>query len=354
MYKSFTVRNFRCFRDLTIEPLARVNLIAGRNNVGKTALLEALCLAGFADNPEIPLVLDTFRGLPHRQLDPDELWGWLFLDRGTDDTIELSGVDARGGTHTVTVRLAEPVRARPVSVAGRVAEGGRDIPTMVSAARELAIEYLGPDGNVTQSRAFIARDEMQVERGLPLVRTRPVFLSTRVRAPGEDADRFSRLARYGRQEEVIEVLRHVEPRLVGVAVLTAGGIGALHADVGAGQLIPLQLAGEGLTRLLSLMVAIADAPGGVVLVDEIENGLHHSALESVWRAVGEATSLYNTQVFATTHSWECTVAAHEAFDADGRYDFALHRLDRVGDDVRVMTYSRDMLETALNSGLEVR
>jgi recombinational DNA repair ATPase RecF len=42
MITALTVQNFRCFRDLKIEPLERVNLIAGRNNAGKTALLEAI------------------------------------------------------------------------------------------------------------------------------------------------------------------------------------------------------------------------------------------------------------------------------------------------------------------------
>ena len=42
MYKSFRVKNFRCFKDLQINDLGRVNLIAGKNNTGKTALLEAM------------------------------------------------------------------------------------------------------------------------------------------------------------------------------------------------------------------------------------------------------------------------------------------------------------------------
>ena len=42
MYKSFRVKNFRCFKDLQINDLGRVNLIAGKNNTGKTALMEAM------------------------------------------------------------------------------------------------------------------------------------------------------------------------------------------------------------------------------------------------------------------------------------------------------------------------
>ena len=39
---SLEIKGYRCFEHLTIEKLGRVNLIVGKNNVGKTALLEAL------------------------------------------------------------------------------------------------------------------------------------------------------------------------------------------------------------------------------------------------------------------------------------------------------------------------
>ena len=53
MYKSFKIKNFRCFKELAITSFKRVNLIAGLNNVGKTALLEALFLHCGATNPEL-------------------------------------------------------------------------------------------------------------------------------------------------------------------------------------------------------------------------------------------------------------------------------------------------------------
>ena len=43
MYKSFTVRNYRCFHDVKLGGFRQINLIAGRNNVGKTSLLRCLC-----------------------------------------------------------------------------------------------------------------------------------------------------------------------------------------------------------------------------------------------------------------------------------------------------------------------
>ena len=53
MYKSFNIENFRCFSELTLKPLERINLIAGKNNIGKTALLEALWIRHGYQNPEL-------------------------------------------------------------------------------------------------------------------------------------------------------------------------------------------------------------------------------------------------------------------------------------------------------------
>ena len=44
MITELTVSDFRNIKRLTVEPLARLTLIGGKNGVGKTALLEALWL----------------------------------------------------------------------------------------------------------------------------------------------------------------------------------------------------------------------------------------------------------------------------------------------------------------------
>src|ERR1700730_9652324 len=89
MFRSFTVKNFRCFRDLTISSLERVNLIGGKNNVGKTALLEALFLHLGANTPLVPMNINIFRGIEQSSSDPKELWGWLFFNKRAQNVIEL-------------------------------------------------------------------------------------------------------------------------------------------------------------------------------------------------------------------------------------------------------------------------
>ena len=159
---------------------------------------------------------------------------------------------------------------------------------------------------------------------------------------------------HNRQDEVLRVLKVLEPRLRGIRTVAVADGPLLHGDIGIDRLVALPLMGEGIVRLVNLALNISNTPDGVGLVDEIENGLHHSVLLDIWRALADAARLFDTQVFATTHSFDCVVAAHEAFSSDEGDDFRLLRLDRINGDIRAASYDRDALEAAIQAGLEVR
>jgi hypothetical protein len=182
-----------------------------------------------------------------------------------------------------------------------------------------------------------------------------LFQTARLRLPFiEEAERFGKLELRGRQDELLRVLQIVEPRLKRLAVVIESGEPMLQGDIGLARLVPLPLMGEGIARLATLMLYISNASNGIVLVDEIENGLHHSVMAKVWKAIGEAARQYDTQIFATTHNWWCIVAAHEAFSKSEVYDFRLHRLERIKGTLEVVTYDQETLEAAIEIGMEVR
>ncbi|OGG55388.1 MAG: hypothetical protein A3F84_04490 [Candidatus Handelsmanbacteria bacterium RIFCSPLOWO2_12_FULL_64_10] len=362
MFRSFTIKNFRCFRDLSIEPLERVNLIAGMNNVGKTALLEAMFLHIGPNNPELPMRINVFRGI--QRFDAEEMWGWLFFDKHVDEVIEVISQNEAGANRSLRIQMVESEGFRPApsrdndkvteSPAGFLTGSLSGSLTTATGLHELMLKYQDETGPASTSRAFMAADEIRFERAKLKPFPLGVFLNTRARFPHEDAQRFSKLEAVGRQDEVLTTMQLLEPRLRRLAVLDTGGGPMIYGDVGAGQLVPLPLMGEGLVRLLSIVLAIANAPRGTILVDEIENGLHHSVMVKVWEAIANIARRSGAQVFATTHSWECICAAHQAFEASEMYDFRLHRLDRIKDDIRVVTYDQKKLTTAIATGLEVR
>jgi len=128
----------------------------------------------------------------------------------------------------------------------------------------------------------------------------------------------------------------------------------INGDIGMRELVPLPLMGEGMGRLLSIILAIANAKGGTILIDEIENGLHHSVLTDVWKAIADAARRSDVQIFATTHSYECIIAAHQAFETSEKDDFRYHRLERVKDKIQAITYDRENLAISEEMNLEMR
>jgi hypothetical protein len=361
MYQSFKISNFRCFRETTLNSLERVNLIAGMNNVGKTALLEALFLHCGAYNPELTLRLNAFRGIEQVKLElgrwAETPWDSLFSQFDTSKIVELVGENEQTGHRILRLRVIrqpeELVRIGQSIQHSSDKSGG--IPSFSSEMAQV-LELECTEGE--QRRKYYMILDQKGVRSEPIPPPPPFpafFLAARVRIPpAEDAERFGKLEILGQQDALLKALQVIEARLRRLAVVVAGGVPMIHGDIGLGRLVPLPVMGEGTARLASLVLAIGNAPNGVVLVDEIENGLHHSILPKVWRAIGEVARQFNTQVFATTHSLECIVAAHRAFSESERYDFRLHRLERINKTIHAVTYDQETLEAAIETGLEVR
>ena len=92
----------------------------------------------------------------------------------------------------------------------------------------------------------------------------------------------------------------------------------------------------------------------MLLIDEIENGLHHTVLNDVFANLFEIAKKFEVQVVATTHSLECIKAAYEALGHMSETDFTFHRIDRIEDNIKAVYFERDQLETAIRYDMEVR
>jgi hypothetical protein len=360
MYQSFWVRNFRCFEDLSLSDLARVNLIAGENNMGKTSLLEALFLHCGAYNPALTMRLNSFRGIELVKVEfgrwVETPWDSLFGGFDTSKTAEFVGENDATGRRIVQLRVArkpeEFVRISQSIQHGPM--GSESAPLSSETVQVLELEY---QEGTRSGRYYLIFDQKGI-RSDPIPPSPPFpafFLAARVRIPlAEDAERFGKLETIGQQDVLLKALQVIEPRLQRLAVVVVAGMPMIHGDIGIGRLVPIPLMGDGMARLASLVLAVSNAVNGVVLLDEIENGLHHSILTDVWRAIGEVARRFRAQVFATTHSLECIVGAHRAHAKNDTYDFRLHRLERTKEAIRAVTYDREALAAAVETGLEVR
>jgi AAA15 family ATPase/GTPase len=112
--------------------------------------------------------------------------------------------------------------------------------------------------------------------------------------------------------------------------------------------------GEGFNRIFAIVLAIANYPQGVVLIDEIENGLHFSALERLWSAVHEMAVKTDVQIVATTHSLECVRAALSTAKGQGGDELSVQRMQAVNDNIEAVAFTQDTLAYSIENGVEIR
>ncbi len=333
MLHSLHIENFKRFRRLEIPKLRKVNLIAGRNNTGKTALLEAIMLlldnqGKFRDLPSI------FRSAANLGDQDENFWKWLLLNRDETKLAAISGKTDRH-RHPYKIMLTSLGHGRPWPAVEGFDQRQQNNSLGVMVASQL-----------NESNQRITN---------PVSGYRVSALSIRQSEPQLDAANYDRVVlKRGAEAKLEKLLRKVEPRLLSVRSIKPHGAALIYVDLGMDEKIPAVHLGQGFNRLLAIYSEILAAGSNVLLIDEIENGIHHEILPDVWRGIRELAEGENIQIFATTHSWECVVAAHEIFAETIDYDFALHRLVDVEGDIAVQTLEKEGLEASIKGLIDVR
>lgn len=353
---SLEISNFRAIRHMRLSKLARVNLFVGKNNSGKSSLLEAVQLFG-SRSPGVDLVeiVDRHNGLrpgmlsfgDENKVDPEEL-RWMidaylglicgsYADR-TTGRIEIGPVGA--GAELLAISLPWLPEYYGGSLAGMFF-------TMDSAFVKL--ERSGD--SVTVPLAWLLR-------GMPIVpRFRAgdvVYIPPAGFSKDDLYDLWRETSAQGHAEEAEAVVRVILPDLERILVINENGYGLAAQLKSARKPIPLASMGDGTNRVVGLALAFLNAQGSVVLVDEIENGLHHGVQFEVWDSVFELARRLKVQVFATTHNWETVVAFQHAAnrsDAEG----LLYRLEREREGVIYAEhYTEEELAIVAEQQVEVR
>ena len=363
MYTSFHIQNFRCFHGLTIEPLARVNLICGKNNAGKTALLEALWVHTHPTRPRQALQIEQARGLP--RMGATAPFADIFLNYQTQSTINLA---AKGHWDEESRSLdITPVHRRPETYSPwpALSEDGEE-PELFSDSEdeyELRFEYYdGPEDIPLNANVWAYQDasgQLQIREDSsprPPIAARSQFeLASRRPIRPDLASRLGKAELEGYLPYFEDMLRILEPRLKGLTtIVNNDGTPHIYARFGNDLRLPIAAMGEGTGRLLSMALRFPYAKDGIILIDEIENGLHHSVLVDVWKSLDWLSREFNVQIFATTHSYECLQAARDAFASSEQQDLCIHRLERQEGRIQATTYPFEALDFTLEYGAELR
>jgi len=362
---SLTVEGFRGVRTLELPSLGRVTLLAGKNSVGKTTILEAIRV--YASRGDSRILLDLLRdreefvsgdGDEGETIDFPDVAS-LFHDEDPDDdseapaTIRIAAVPARHGLalDLVETHASDLLGADIVTQDLRVSVGEHSRKIPVDTFSRMLTR--SPQGLLSRV----------IEPGKPDVWPRPIFLESL--GPGllgnaKVSELWDEAALTPAEEIVTDALKLVVGgKIERIAIVgdrstyRSRGRRAVAKVSDSSVPIPLKRLGDGAQRLFGISLALANCQDGMLLIDEVENGIHHSILPDLWRMIFRAAERGNVQVVAATHSWDCiasfAVAAREV-PADG----VLYRLERFGDDLHAVRYSEEDLEVAAQQRIEVR
>lgn len=352
MFTELRIRNFRLFEDLTIKGLRRINLFVGKNNSGKSAAVEAVALVAAS---YVPFQLNLRRGMkvPTDEYAFDSYLRSFFRDLDASKEMEITAKQSTFGIRKCTVAVEQTPNASVMADRPTTESIGK-LPSRVALAVRLEEEH----GRYLRYQTFLDDERLklagQEESTPPPSAFSVAFVPANLEISGHVFDRLSELRKDRRTGYIVDVLRKIEPRLRDAPeVLMEHGVPNLFCDIGIGKLVPLGLMGQGLARVLRLVLMMeSTGQGNIAVIDEIENGIHHESMFDVWRAISEAAHRYDKQVFVTTHSYECLRSANDAIDDQ---DLAVHRLE-VDDDRanRCVTLGPDAVDGAISNGFEIR
>lgn len=363
MYKSFRVKNFRCFKDLQINDLGRVNLIAGKNNTGKTALLEAALVLSCPLTPSLLLDLLSSRGLIDSDKNRRDVWQQLFYGLDTTCEINLYGVEQEndGRGRRLSIFELESMESNPEHFANYI-QGAKKVGYFrdgyidTRGASLLVYSFSDPDSKPELDYVYLAsKPELPFFTKTNVDKRYVYFPAEARRNPQDRADTFSALERHGGLPKLIKYLDVFKPGMSDMRLQSLSGNLTIWGHVNSHQ-IPLRLMGTGLNRFVDIAMSLLVEKPQVIFIDEIENGIHHTVQCKVWKAVGKLAHELDIQVFATTHSYEMIKAAHEAFKDDDKDDFRFHRLyhDSTTEKIEARTYNEFSVEAAVSREYEVR
>lgn len=367
---SLQIRRFRAFEELSIPKLADVNLFVGKNNTGKTSLLEALRLYfSEGERTKIADVLisrDEFalrRTMTRRNLDDASLAvESLFHNRGsvTENSFFAVGPDSSFGRDSLIVSfvwLHETVLETDGSIRLQVANdlfSDTGTPDLVPGLR---IEFGERQLLVRLSRLGLRSNRV---RSAQVFEPEPVtFLPSTGLTPAEVGRLWDTVALTEDEESIVAALRFITPTTERLVLVENPGsrTGERIMMVKLKTFddpVPIRSLGEGINHLLGICLALVRARDGVLLIDEVENGLHYSVQPDLWRLILRQARDWNIQVFATTHSWDCVEGFQRAASENPRPEATLFRLEARDGYARAVSFSASEIEVASRQSIEVR
>ncbi len=358
------ITDFRQYARLNIERLARVNLIVGRNGIGKTSLLEAIRILATIGAPHVLWEIASARdeqGQARKANDWRQLrnHGFANLIRRRAPTPRFSISSSKRSLNAELAWYREVWKGEQFSRLERVA----------SATDTQSYETAVAEGDPSSLRPMLeVRAEpyqRRVQLGRRYLRPAPdlggeyqcMYVGASGVSVGDTGRLWDTVALTALEDDVIASLSMIYPGLVRISLSASDDERVRIPRVKLrdyDEPVPLRTLGDGVSRLFGIALALVSAKDGVLLIDEVENGIHYSVQSQLWQFLINAAEKFNVQVFATTHSTDSIRAFQWAAKADPHVDGLLTRIEERNGRLTVTQFDEMDLGIAVAEAIEVR
>jgi AAA15 family ATPase/GTPase len=307
-FENIHIQNFRGISELSINDNRMINLFVGKNNACKTTILEAYATITGMSNPGVIVLVNNFRGLPFKESNDLR---YLFRNLDYKYPLKISAQLEKNSHRELAIKPSSKEsknsEQRTYSVSNL-----QNNPIFNFEYKERDVTELVFDFKIKQKQVlskdykakilFDSKGDITIQEAKGyLEKLKGIYLAPNLWAAANLEKKLEEIILNKKQKDIIEVLQIIDKNIVDISF----GINRMiYFDIGIDRLVPINLMGDGTRRLVLIILSIYDAKNGVVLIDEIETGLHFSVLLSLWKVIFAAAQKFNVQVFATTHNIE--------------------------------------------------
>ncbi|MRH99532.1 AAA family ATPase [Kriegella sp. EG-1] len=359
MITSLKIENFRAIKDLKLDDLGRVNLLLGKNNTSKTSILEAVFLLCAAGTPEIIHRVHLWRDLT---LTTEDDLKFIFHNLNYNNKIKIEAENSKNNLYTI-LQISPNTKG---TTSNASIEGNTTISDSTSGnqnVKSLDVKFSWKErhSKLQSSSANITHTGnnnfhfTNHTKKIPSIHA--VMVASRINYAPNLEKRLEKLIISKQIDEIISILKTVDERIIDISVLSGRMV---FVDLGIENLVPLNLVGDGMRRLFNILLAIYDAEDGIVIIDEIENGFHHSVLKKIWIAVLETSKRFNVQLFIATHNLETLKCLNSVLQLENnnmsshQKDVRSYTIRMINEGLTSYKYDFDSFSTAIEENIEIR
>ncbi len=349
MFSNIYIKNYRGLRNAELNKLSQINLLFGKNNCGKSSILESIFLISGQSNPTLPVNVNSLRGISSFS---EQAMAIDFYDSNPENKISII---AEGDVRReLTVEM---IRSDSHDVSLESLHSGKSDEALLDYGLK---SHYKLNGNNTQYNSEIRLSKKDSSKGRVEIDKRyketlfcQIIPSGFLQIP--ITDNFANIVKKKQEGEILETLRIIEPRIKDIQLVGQ----EIMVDIGMPQRLPINVLGDGIRKLLYIIVLIFESANGILLIDEIDNGLHFSVMKKLWSTIFSVAIKNNVQLFISTHSVDiikgladCLSEEHQK---ENRELVAAYKLIRKeNDEVVSLRYDYESLAYSINQEMEMR